>query len=879
MTSKEIRQAFFDFFRERQHHIESSAPIVRKNDPTLMFTNSGMAPFKDYFLGNQEAPYPRIADTQKCLRVSGKHNDLEEVGRDSYHHTMFEMLGNWSFGDYFKEEAIQWAWQLLTEVYQLPKDRLYVTLFEGNAAEGVDRDREAENIWQKYLDKERILAFDKKDNFWEMGETGPCGPCTEIHIDLRDDLERAQIPGKDLVNRDHPQVVEIWNLVFMQYNRLENQQLVPLPQKHVDTGMGFERLCMAIQGKKSNYDTDVFQHYLAFLEGKTGKKYQGTYTEDNKVDIAFRVLVDHIRAVAFTIADGQLPDSTGAGYVVRRILRRAVRYYFSFLDVKEPLLYQMVPLLAKDFEEIFPELAAQQELVGKVILEEEKSFLRTLEEGLKRMDLLLKENAEILDGKTVFELYDTFGFPIDLTRLIALENGLSIDEEGFEKALLEQKERSRKDAQKSVGDWMQVKASNTVEFVGYDTLSLAHTEVTKYRKIKAKGKELYQLVLESTPFYAESGGQVGDTGWLTWENGQSLEVLDTQRENELIVHLLTQLPDSLEGKVKAEVNSERRKDIQNNHSATHLLHAALREILGTHVHQKGSLVEKEYLRFDFSHFQKVTEEELKAIEQRVNEKIRANIPLEESRDLPLEVARERGAMMLFGEKYGEKVRMITFGQDYSVELCGGCHVPATGHIGFFKITSESAVAAGVRRIEALTGSAAEHYLREELETLQGLRKMLKNPKDLLTALQQIQDQNKQLEKQIEALQSRQAGQLKQSLLERFQTQNGAHTLFELLPLDDAKAVKNLLFEMQQSHPHSIIGVGFVEKEKPQLMLLIAQSLVESQGWDAGKIIRNAAQKIKGGGGGQKFFASAGGSDAQGLAAALQSMEQAIKTQL
>jgi alanyl-tRNA synthetase len=879
MTSKEIRQAFFDFFKERQHHIESSAPIVRKNDPTLMFTNSGMAPFKDYFLGNQQAPYPRIADTQKCLRVSGKHNDLEEVGRDSYHHTMFEMLGNWSFGDYFKEEAIQWAWELLTEVYRLPKDRLYITLFEGNEKEGVERDREAEKIWQKYTDKDRILAFDKKDNFWEMGDTGPCGPCSEIHIDLREDSERSLVPGKDLVNKDHPQVVEIWNLVFMQYNRLESNELVPLPQKHVDTGMGFERLCMAIQGKKSNYDTDVFQHYIAFLEKNTGKKYRGSYEADQKVDIAFRVLVDHVRAVSFTIADGQLPDNTGAGYVVRRILRRAVRYYFSFLEAKEPLLYRMVDLLAEDFKDIFPELWAQKELVAKVIKEEEKSFLRTLEEGLKRMDLLIAEQPKVLDGKTVFELYDTFGFPIDLTRLIASENGLTLDEKGFEAALQEQKERSRKDAKKSVGDWTVVKPSSKVDFVGYDVLVAQNTEITKYRKVTAKGKELYQFVLETTPFYGESGGQVGDTGTLVWDNGNSVQVLDTQRENELIVHIVDRLPSDIAGKVFAEVNGERRRAVQNNHSATHLLHAALREILGNHVHQKGSLVEADYLRFDFSHFQKVTEEEWKAIEQRVNEKIRENIPLEENRNLPIETAKEKGAMMLFGEKYGEKVRMIAFGSDYSVELCGGCHAPATGNIGLFKIISESAVAAGVRRIEAVTAAKAEQYIVGELDTLQSLRRMLKNPKDVLYALQQMQEQNKQLEKQIEDLQNRQAGQLKAQLLERFQVEKGVHFLFEQLPLDNGKAVKNLLFELQQSIPNSAIGVGFIENEKPQLMLLFQQELLVEKDWDAGKIIRNAAQKIKGGGGGQKFFATAGGTHSPGLSQALVNMEEEIKAKL
>lgn len=879
MTSKEIRQNFLDFFKSKGHRIEGSAPIVRKNDPTLMFTNSGMAPFKDFFLGNNQPPSPRIADTQKCLRVSGKHNDLEEVGIDSYHHTMFEMLGNWSFGDYFKKEAIEWAWSLLTEVYQLPKDRLYVTIFEGNKEDGVERDVEALEIWKQFLPAEKILDFGRKDNFWEMGDTGPCGPCSEIHVDLRSDEEIALKPGVELVNQDHPQVVEIWNLVFMQFNRMENGSLVPLPSKHVDTGMGFERLCMAIQGKKSNYETDVFSGYIQFLEKKTGITYTNSYELSAKSDIAFRVIADHIRAVSFAIADGQLPENTGAGYVIRRILRRAVRYYFSFLQVKEPIMHELVALLAEDFKDVFPELHSQKDLVAKVIYEEERSFLKTLEEGLKRMDLLLQDSDGVIDGKSAFELYDTFGFPIDLTRLIASEKGISIDEVGFEAALLEQKNRSRKDAEKSIGDWTQVVDDIEVDFLGYDSAEVEGVKIVKYRKIKAKNKEYFQLVLDKTPFYAESGGQVGDLGTLTFEDGSVLQVVDTQKENNLIVHLVNKLPDNPNMKATAKIDYARRKLIENNHTATHLLHAALRQVLGTHVHQKGSLVQEKNLRFDFSHFQKMTTEEIEKIEQIVNQKIRENITKKEQRELSLEEASKEGAMMLFGEKYGEKVRVITFGDDYSKELCGGCHVRATGDIGFFKIIGESAVAAGIRRVEAITAEAAESYVSNEMNLLQEVRNLLKNPKDLTQAVQSIQDNIKLLEKQIDELMAEKASRLKDNLVKEVAKVGELSTLFAKVELDNGKYAKNLVHEIEDKTGPIIIGLGFLQNDKPQILLLISKELSEKYQLDAGAIVRQAAKQIQGGGGGQKFFATAGGNDPSGLNAALEEMKSIVSEKI
>ncbi len=725
MTSHEIRKAFLDFFASKGHKIVSSSPLVNKNDPTLLFTNSGMVQFKDYFLGNKTPDAKRVADTQKCLRVSGKHNDLEDVGLDGTHHTMFEMLGNWSFGDYFKEDAIKWSWELLTEVYKLPKDRLYATVFGGDEKENLAPDNEALQIWLKYLPEDHILYGSKKDNFWEMGEMGPCGPCSEIHIDMRSEDEIADLPGRELVNKDHPRVIEIWNNVFMQFNRKADGTLEELPAKHVDTGMGFERLCMTLQGKYYTYDTDIFAPFIRFIESESGKKYTGSYELTAKTDIAMRVIADHIRAVAFTIADGELPSNTGAGYVIRRILRRAVRYYYSFLDIKHPFLYKLIDLLASEFKNIFPELYAQKEFVTKVVLEEEKSFLRTLEGGLRRIDsLVLQDNH--LDGQTAFELFDTFGFPIDLTRLIAQEKSWTIDEQGFETALQTQKNRSRSIAQKAVGDWVIVNNSNEVNFVGYNELTTDNSLVLKYRIVSQKGQEEYHVVLSKTPFYAEGGGQIGDTGLLNFD-GEFVRVLDTKKENDLIIHYTDKIPEKIDATVIAYVDETKRHLTENNHTATHLLHAALRKVLGTHVQQKGSLVNQEYLRFDFSHFQKVTDKELTQIEKLVNQKIREDISREVA-VVSIEDAKQDGAMMLFGEKYGERVRMVTFDKTYSRELCGGCHVSSTGKIGYFKIIGESAIAAGVRRVEAITAIAAEDYINQMFKEYNAIKEYLKTQK-------------------------------------------------------------------------------------------------------------------------------------------------------
>ena len=735
MTSADIRNRFLDFFKSKQHQIVPSAPIVIKNDPTLMFTNAGMNQFKDYFLGNKQARYPRIADTQKCLRVSGKHNDLEEVGVDTYHHTMFEMLGNWSFGDYFKKEAIGWSWEFLTSVLNIPKDRLYVTVFEGDKKEGLPNDEEAANEWSKWIEADRILLGNKKDNFWEMGDTGPCGPCTEIHVDTRTDEERKKIDGKSLVNADHPQVIEIWNNVFIQFNRLKDGNLEQLPAKHVDTGMGFERLVRVIQEKHSNYDTDIFMGTVHKIGEISNQKYQGS---DSKADIAFRVLSDHIRAISFTIADGQLPSNTGAGYVIRRILRRAVRYYYSYLNYQQPLLFQLVPVISKQFENVFPELHQQEQFVTKVIREEEEAFLRTLEKGLKRIEDIISNSSKNIAGRDAFELYDTYGFPFDLTRLIALERNLSVDEAEFNSEMQKQKDRSRAATAIDTEDWIIVNEGNTNEFLGYDTLE-AQANILKYRKVKAKGKEVYQVVLDKTPFYAESGGQVGDTGEFILSSptgegqGVRLKIVDTKKENDLIIHFTEKLPAEFNEQVIAKVDATKRKHIAIHHSATHLLHAALRKVLGTHVAQKGSLVNAEYLRFDFSHFSKMDDDEIRQVEQIVNEKIRENIPVV-IRFMSKEEAMQTGAMALFGEKYGEVVRVVTIDPNYSIELCGGTHVGATGELGFFKISSESAIAAGVRRIEAVTGLAAEKIINEQLQQLQQIKEVLKNPKDVLKSL-------------------------------------------------------------------------------------------------------------------------------------------------
>lgn len=864
MNSKDIRKTFLDFFESKKHKIVKSAPVVLKNDPTLMFTNAGMNQFKDYFLGNSEPDNPRISDTQKCLRVSGKHNDLEEVGIDSYHHTLFEMLGNWSIGDYFKKEAIGWAYELLVDVYGLDKERLYVSVFEGDKKDNLEPDTEAADMWKNYFPEDRILYFDRKDNFWEMGNVGPCGPCSEIHIDLRSDEERAKIPGKDLVNADDPLVVEIWNLVFIQFNRKADGSLEELPAKHIDTGMGFERLCMALQNKTSNYDTDVFIPLIQKIENISGKKYTYSYDLDAKKDIAMRVAADHIRAVAFAIADGELPSNTGAGYVIRRILRRAVRYYYSFLEVDKPMLHLLIPTLAAQFQDVFHELAAQKDFVTKVILEEEKSFLRTLEAGLKRMDNLdVKDN--VVDGKTAFELYDTYGFPIDLIRLISSERNWKVDESAFEKALQEQKDRSRADAKKMIGDWNVVNELSEVQFVGYDQNELLDAKIMRYRIVTIKDKPQYQVVLDKTPFYAEGGGQVGDTGTLL-VNNETIHVVNTVKENELIIHIVNKLPENMEGVVHASINTKKRILTENNHSSTHLLHAALKEILGEHVNQKGSLVNDRYLRFDFSHFSKVTDEELAQIEQIVNRRIRENIQLSEARDIPIDEAKEAGAMMLFGEKYGDHVRMITFNPSFSVELCGGCHVDRTGRIGYFKITSESAIASGVRRIEAVTAGEAEKYLNAQLEELKDIKGLFKNPTNTAKNIYLLQEETKSLRKKLDDMMVQQAANLKTDLIKEMETHNGVNIIRKELSINDQPAIKTLSANLLKEINSGIIAFGFAKDGKAQLMISISEDLTST--YQAGTLIREIAKNIKGGGGGQAFFATAGGKDPNGIAAAL-----------
>ncbi len=873
MQAKEIRQQFFDFFESKGHKIVPSAPIVVKNDPTLMFNNAGMNQFKDLFLGNKAITSPRIADTQKCLRVSGKHNDLEEVGIDSYHHTMFEMLGNWSFGDYFKREAIEWAWELLTEVYKLDPNRLYVSVFEGDKEDGLEADEEAAQLWKKLVPDDRILYFDRKDNFWEMGATGPCGPCSEIHIDLRPDNERLLTNGAELVNQDHPLVIEIWNLVFIQFNRKADGSLETLPAKHVDTGMGFERLAMAIQGKFSNYDTDVFSPFVQLIEKSTGIKYTGSYALDAKSDIAMRVVSDHLRAVSFTIADGEMPSNTGAGYVIRRILRRAVRYYYSFLNRKEPLLHSMVELLANTFKEVFPELEAQKDFVSKVILEEEKSFLKTLEGGLKRLDTVEIQN-NILDGKTAFELYDTYGFPIDLTRLVASEKSWTIDEEGFKAALQEQKDRGRQDASRSEGDWQILLDQKDVRFEGYDQHSLTDIKVIKYRTVLQKEKEIKQLVVNQTPFYPEGGGQVGDTGIMRFAE-EEIKVINTLKENDLIIHEVNKFPSDLSTTGTAEIHSRRRALIENNHSATHLLHAALREVLGTHVQQKGSLVKDTALRFDFSHFQKMTSEEIRKIEARVNSKIRENIMLQEDRKISIDEAKSRGAMMLFGEKYGDEVRMITFDKEFSVELCGGCHVSHTGKLGFFKIISETGIAAGVRRIEAITAKGAEDYIFNQVDELHSVKSLFKNPDALQKNVLDLQNENKELKKQIEKLMALKAASLKSDLITSKEVVDGINLISKVIDISDSKAAKTLAYNIEKEIGNAVVLFGLQSKGKPQLMLTISETLVKEKDLHAGNLIRNLAKHINGGGGGQAFFASAGGSDASGLEAAVAEIKNLI----
>ncbi len=861
MTSAEIRRTFLGFFTSKQHQVVPSAPMVVKNDPTLMFTNAGMNQFKDWFLGNEPARWPRVADSQKCLRVSGKHNDLEEVGHDTYHHTMFEMLGNWSFGDYFKEEAIAWAWELLTEVYKIDKDKLYVTIFGGDTADNMPEDTEALEIWKKYIPENRILRGSKKDNFWEMGDTGPCGPCSEIHVDIRDESEKAIIPGHDLVNNDHPQVIEIWNNVFIQYNRQANGALVPLPAKHVDTGMGFERLCMVIQGKKSNYDTDVFTPLIAEIAKTTGI----TYGSSTKSDVAMRVIADHMRAVAFAIADGQLPSNVKAGYVIRRILRRAVRYAYSFLDVREPLIFKLVTVLEAQMREFFPELTRNLQLIQRVIAEEEASFLRTLATGIVKFQQYVDANPDqkIIKGDFAFEMYDTFGFPIDLTQLMSREIGWDVDMENFSKNLEEQKNRSRRDATVSTDDWHILIASDNTEFLAYDN-SEADVKITRYRKITAKGKDLYQLVLDSTPFFAESGGQTGDTGTLTSAN-EIIQVVDTRKENNLIVHIVEELPENPATTFRAAVNTERRTATANNHSATHLLHYALRKVLGTHVEQKGSFVGPDYFRFDFAHFQKLTEEELLAVEKMTNSLVRENSILDEHRAVSMEQAVGMGALAFFGEKYGEKVRVIRYGE--SVELCGGTHVKATGQIGLVKIISEGAIASGIRRIEAITAAKAEEYVYEQEALISNLKHLVKSPTEPLKAIQQLMDQNTEMRKQLEVLNHEKALQLKDELVKRVENINGINFLATRITAD-ASAAKDIAFAMRAVVENLFLVLGSENDGKATLSVLVSDELVASRKMNAGAIVRELAKSIQGGGGGQPGFATAGGKNPQGLDEAL-----------
>jgi alanyl-tRNA synthetase len=977
MTATEIRQTFLDFFASKGHVIMPSAPIVVKNDPSLMFTNAGMNQFKPIFLGEETPKYPRVADTQRCLRVSGKHNDLEEVGIDTYHHTMFEMLGNWSFGDparpaggYFKKEAIAWSWELLTEVYKLDKDRLYVTYFEGDEKEGLEPDMESYNLWKQYVDEDHILPGNKKDNFWEMGETGPCGPCTEITYDSREESERLKVNGATLVNNDHEQVIEIWNNVFIQFNRLKDGSLQPLPAKHVDTGLGFARTVRMIQGKSSNYDTDIFQPMIQFIAQKSGKPYKGEVKagEQGWNDaVAMRVMADHIGAIGFAIADGQLPSNNKAGYVIRRILRRAVRYQYQYLGFKEPFLNQLVPLLAEQYKGVFDELYKQKDFVQKVVLEEEAAFLRTLGNGLLLLndytDYVIKVNDYLttqyevpisdekikdrttvgmdfsektykeahhkasdsitshgkvlnyvfnilnnipsplkwkfnnsdlffainnktdyyeayndlrtlfvkrITGEIAFELSDTFGFPLDLTELIVREKGFPVDVEGFNKALEAQKSRSRAATAIDTGDWTVLKDDDSVEFTGYDeTETIAH--IVKYRKVAAKGKEQYQIVLDKTPFYAESGGQVGDTGDLVFPDGEVIPVTDTKKENGITVHFVDKLPtdEAISDALTAIVDQNRRASIMNNHSATHLLHAAMKQVLGSHVNQKGSLVNAEYLRFDFSHFAKVTDDELAEIEAIVNEKVRENIALKEERNVPYQQATSSGVTALFGEKYGDFVRVITFDEKFSKELCGGTHVKATGYIGYFKIISESAVAAGVRRIEAITGIAAENYINEQTKLVSQLKEILKNPKDITKSVENLVDENNRLKKEVEKTVMERSSGLKNELAKKVEVINGVNFIAQKVDLPNADAVKNLAYNLKDIVPNLFLVLGVEIDGKPGITVMIAENLVKEKNLNAGAVVRELAKEIKGGGGGQPFFATAGGSDASGLSKALE----------
>ena len=872
LTAKEIRESFKQFFASKEHQIVPSAPMVVKGDPTLMFTNAGMNQFKDIILGNVPRKYPRVADSQKCLRVSGKHNDLEEVGHDTYHHTMFEMLGNWSFGDYFKKEAINWAWEYLVEVLKLNPERLYATVFEGSPAEGLDRDNEAAGYWEQYLPKDHILNGNKHDNFWEMGDTGPCGPCSEIHIDLRSDEERAAVSGADMVNKDHPQVIEIWSLVFMQFNRKADGSLEPLPAKVIDTGMGFERLCMALQGKTSNYDTDVFQPIIKVIAGMAGT----TYGTDKQQDIAMRVIADHIRTIAFAITDGQLPSNAKAGYVIRRILRRAVRYGYTFLDRKEAFMYKLLPVLIETMGDAYPELIAQKTLIEKVIKEEEESFLRTLETGIRLLDKKMEETKAagktVLNGVDAFTLYDTYGFPLDLTELILRENGMEADIEEFNKAMQKQKERARNAAAIETGDWITLKEGEC-KFVGYDLFE-CEAEILRYRQIKQKNKVLYQIVLDQTPFYAEMGGQVGDTGWLIADD-EKIDVIDTKRENNLPVHLVAKLPKDVTATFTAKINVKKRIQCECNHSATHLLHEALREVLGTHVEQKGSYVSPDSLRFDFSHFQKVTDEEIRKVEILVGEKIRANFPLEEHRNMPIAEAKALGAMALFGEKYGDEVRVVKYGS--SVELCGGTHIPATGMIGSLHVIGESSIAAGVRRIEAVTAEGAEQFVYAQQDLIRELRALMNHMPNLAQAMKKSIEENAEMKKQIEDYIREKSMRLKEEIVAKASESNGIKVM-QFVGKANADAMKNVAFQIKAETTDSFVFVaGIIDDNKCTLMLMLSDDLVK-EGLHAGKIVKEAAKHIQGGGGGQPHFATAGGKNMEGLSIAVGAVKEAVGVQ-
>ena len=869
MKSQDIRSQFLSFFEQKKHQVVASAPMVLKNDPTLMFVNSGMAPFKEYFLGNSEVSAPRICDTQKCLRVSGKHNDLEEVGYDTYHHTLFEMLGNWSFGDYFKKEAINWAWELLTKVYKINPEQLYVTVFEGDASDGTQMDQEAYDFWKTIVPEDRILMGNKKDNFWEMGEQGPCGPCSEIHVDIRTEEERSKVSGKSLVNQDHPHVVEIWNLVFMQYNRKADGSLEDLPNKHIDTGMGFERLCMVLQGVQSNYDTDVFTPIIREIEAISGKDYG----KDNEIDIAIRVISDHVRAVAFAIADGQLPSNNGAGYVIRRILRRAIRYGFTFLNKQEPFIFRLVEILSQKMGEAFPEIKTQKQLIENVIKEEEHSFLRTLDQGLLLLNRLVNNaKGNVISGDKAFELYDTYGFPLDLTSLILKERGMTLDVEAFELEMQKQKNRSKSASQVSTGDWTELFEDDVQEFIGYDTLE-AKVKISRYRKVVSKKEgTLFQLVFNLTPFYPEGGGQVGDKGYIESSNGDVTYILDTKKENNVIIHLVKELPNHLDSHFTAIVDEKQRLRTSSNHTATHLLHQALREVLGTHVEQKGSAVHSKYLRFDFSHFSKLTQEELNDVQDFVNRRIESKLPLVEQRNVTMEVAINDGALALFGEKYGDTVRSIRFGQ--SIELCGGTHVENTGDIWHFKITSESAVASGIRRIEAITYDAVKDYYFENNATFQDIRGLLNNAKEPLKAIQALQEDNQKLRKQIEQFQKEKAQQAKGDLKSELNSHNGIQFLFKKVDLD-AASIKDICFELGGQFEDLFLVFASELNGKAILSCYVSKPLVESHDLNAGQIVRTLGKYIQGGGGGQPFFATAGGKNPAGIPEALKAAEGLI----